>query len=256
MRLQINQKATVVFIFLLICSIFIESKNNSEAKLNAEEKVNKRVGSLIKVKPEYEERYIILHKHTFPGVLERIRKSNIRNYSIFLLEGILFSYYEYVGSNYEADMKAIADPTTKDWWKLTDPMQEPLPNRKEGEWWAEMEQLLCLEKKIKGSSDAQRIAITAEVIPGKEEELKKLCKNFPADLESETNKKNFQNANMFCKDGKIYYYYEYAGNDFRKSIGEISNIKIFKNFQDDMNKLLVPKANGYWELMREVFHTN
>ncbi len=75
-------------------------------------------------------------------------------------------------------------------------------------------------------------------------------------MEAATNKKDFQNANMFYKDGKIYYYYEYAGNDFRKSMGEISRNEVFKNFQDEMNKLLVPKKNGYWELMQEVFHTN
>ncbi len=51
------------------------------------EKVNMRIGSFIKVRPEYEKRYIILHKHVFPGVLSRIRKSNIRNYSIFLSNG-------------------------------------------------------------------------------------------------------------------------------------------------------------------------
>jgi len=45
------------------------------------------------------ERYIILHQHVFTGVLDRIRKSNIRNYSIYQRDEILFSYYEYVGSN-------------------------------------------------------------------------------------------------------------------------------------------------------------
>ncbi len=251
--LQIQKKSLFILIFIL-SAILINAGKKSLPQ--PEEKVMKRLGSLIRVNPEYEERYIILHRHTFPGVLERIRKSNIRNYSIFLLDGILFSYYEYVGNEYDSDMKAIADSVTRDWWKLTDPMQDPLPTRKEGEWWAEMEQLLCLDKKVKESSVAQRIAVTAEVIPGKEEELKKLCKNFPADLEAATNKKDFQNANMFYKDGKIYYYYEYAGNDFRKSMGEISRNEVFKNFQDEMNKLLVPKKNGYWELMQEVFHTN
>jgi hypothetical protein len=61
-----------------------------------------RYGSLIKLKPEYEERYIILHRHTFPAVLKRIYDSHIRNFSIFLLESMLFSYFEYIGTNYFA----------------------------------------------------------------------------------------------------------------------------------------------------------
>jgi L-rhamnose mutarotase len=32
-----------------------------------------------------------------------------------------------------------ADPETQRWWAITNPMQEPLPTRAEGEWWAEME---------------------------------------------------------------------------------------------------------------------
>ncbi len=188
--LQIQKKSAIIFIFIIFALMISAEKNSYTANQEAE-KISKRVGSLIKVKPEYEERYIILHRHTFPGVLDRIRKSNIRNYSIFLLNGILFSYYEYVGNDYDADMKAIADTVTRDWWKLTDPMQEPLPSRKEGEWWTEMQQLICLDKKAKESSSAQRIAITAEVIPGKEGKLKELCKNFPTELESETNKEGF-----------------------------------------------------------------
>ena len=59
-----------------------------------------------------------------------IRKCNIRNYSIYYKDGFLFSYYEYMGSDHDADMKLMAaDPKTQEWWKLTDPCQEPLPTR-------------------------------------------------------------------------------------------------------------------------------
>ena len=81
------------FLFLLSVIILSGCIKQSDTKIMNEknEKITKRVGSLIKVHPEFEERYIILHKHTFPGVLESIKRSNIRNYSIFLLDGVLFS---------------------------------------------------------------------------------------------------------------------------------------------------------------------
>lgn len=232
------------------------AQDNPTVKIMKQEKVTKRLGSLIKVKPEFEERYIILHKYTFPGVLERIRKSNIRNYSIFLLDGLLFSYYEYIGSNYDADMKAIADPTTKDWWKLTDPMQDPLPTRKEGEWWAEMEQWFCYDKLIKPSSQAQRISLVAEIIPGKEEEVKNLFLNFPDEVREATNLESFQNNNIYFKDNKLYFYYEYVGNDIRNSFTRLSQYEKYRNFQAELNNLLLPKGTGNWELMKEVFHTD
>jgi len=95
------------------------------------------LGSLIGLKKEYEERYIAIHNHTFPEVLDRIHRSNICDYSIFLQDGILFSHMIYDGVDFEADMQAIGnDSVTQEWWKLTDPMQYPLEFRKENEWWA------------------------------------------------------------------------------------------------------------------------
>lgn len=46
------------------------------------------------------------------------------------------SYFEYVGIDYEGDMKAMGDdPKTQEWWSLTIPMQAPMEDRAEGEWW-------------------------------------------------------------------------------------------------------------------------
>ena len=61
----------------------VESQSYFRVKMESE-KVTKRVGSLIKLRPEFEEQYIKLHRQVFPKVLDRIMKSNIRNYSIFL----------------------------------------------------------------------------------------------------------------------------------------------------------------------------
>ena len=97
------------------------------------------LGNLIGLKNEFEDQYITLHKHTFPEVLERIQQSKISDYTIFLNNGILFSHMVYCGNNYETDMKAMGtDKSTQEWWKLTDPMQKPLDDRKNDEWWAKI----------------------------------------------------------------------------------------------------------------------
>jgi len=102
----------------------------------------RRYGSLIKVKPEKLEEYKDLHADVWPEVLKMIRVCNIRNYSIYYKDGFLFSYFEYIGEDYDRDMQKMAvDPVTQDWWKLTDPCQEPLETRKPGEQWASMEEL-------------------------------------------------------------------------------------------------------------------
>ncbi len=102
----------------------------------------KRYGMVIRVRPELEDAYVHLHANTWPEVLRKISDCNMRNYTIFMRDGFLFAYYEYVGDDYEADMaKMAADPVTQAWWKLTDPCQEPVESAAKGERWAEMEEV-------------------------------------------------------------------------------------------------------------------
>ncbi|MFC1694095.1 L-rhamnose mutarotase [Candidatus Latescibacterota bacterium] len=106
-----------------------------------------RFGSVIGIKPEMIEKYKRLHSKPWPGVINMIHDCNIRNYSIYLKEiehgkYYLFSYFEYIGTDFEADMaKMAADPVTQEWWKETDPCQIPVPIRGEGEFWASMEKV-------------------------------------------------------------------------------------------------------------------
>lgn len=220
------------------------------------DKITKRIGGLIKVKPEFEERYIILHKYTFPGVLESIRKSNIRNFTIFLLDGILFSHYEYIGTDYNSDMELIGDAVTKDWWKLTDPMQEPLETRMPGEWWASMELLLKSENIIKPSSYAQRFGFVSEILPLKEDEVKTLFLNYPEEMHQIANNEDFQNHTIYLKDSKLYLYFEYNGSDFRKSQHALWENETYSNFRNSLTNYLVPKGDSAWLNMLEVFHTD
>ena len=100
-----------------------------------------RIGMVIGVKPEKIEEYKRLHAAVWPEVLAMISACNIRNYSIFLKEpeNLLFSFFEYHGTDYEADMaKMAADPKTQEWWAVCMPCQSPLDTRKVGEWWASM----------------------------------------------------------------------------------------------------------------------
>ena len=103
-----------------------------------------RYGSVIELKEEKLPEYMELHAAVWPEVYERIHASNMRNFTIFHRQfpdgkHYLFMYYEYVGVNHAEDMKRIADdPKTQEWWKLTDPCQEPFSNRAEGEQWASM----------------------------------------------------------------------------------------------------------------------
>jgi L-rhamnose mutarotase len=103
---------------------------------------------VIGIAPAHIAEYKRLHANAWPGVLERIRRSKVENYSIFLREpeNLLFGYWEYHGSDFAADMAAIADdPETQRWWQLCGPCQRPFETRANGEHWASMEQVFHLD---------------------------------------------------------------------------------------------------------------
>jgi L-rhamnose mutarotase len=102
---------------------------------------------VIGLRPEKIAEYQKLHAAAWPDVLRMIQQCHIRNYSIYLRQlddgsHYLFSYFEYTGGNFEADMaKMAADPTTQKWWAVCMPCQKPLEHRAPGEWWAGMDEV-------------------------------------------------------------------------------------------------------------------
>ncbi|MBI1671170.1 L-rhamnose mutarotase [Brucella abortus] len=103
-----------------------------------------RMGMVIGLNPEKVAKYKALHAQVWPEILALISECNITNYSIFLKEreNLLFGYWEYVGSDFAADMRKMAEsPKNQEWWSVCMPCQKPLETRKEGEWWAMMEEV-------------------------------------------------------------------------------------------------------------------
>jgi len=91
-----------------------------------------RYGMVTGIKPEKLDHYKQLHANPWPQVIKKLADCNIQNYSIYLQKieqrYWLFSYFEYTGNNFDADMqKMAADTTTQRWWRETDPCQLPLP---------------------------------------------------------------------------------------------------------------------------------
>ena len=111
----------------------------------------KRYGSVIGLRPDKVEEYKKLHATVWLDVLKMIKQCHIQNYSIYLRQledgrHYVFSYFEYTGTDFVADMaKMAADPTTQRWWAVCKPCQQPLENRAADEWWANMEEVFHLD---------------------------------------------------------------------------------------------------------------
>ncbi|KAL2160717.1 hypothetical protein VTH06DRAFT_914 [Thermothelomyces fergusii] len=110
----------------------------------------RRFAQIVKLKPEYVDKYKEIHAAVWPEVLDQIKDCNIQDYSIFhdADSGVLFASFKYVGTDYAADMERMrANPKVREWWRMTDEMQESLvPGAKDSEsgepsWWKPVEEV-------------------------------------------------------------------------------------------------------------------
>lgn len=110
-----------------------------------------RYGSVVRLKDDKIDEYKRLHATVWPEVSRMIKECHIGNYSIYLRRlddgcHYLFSYFEYTGADFAADMaKMAADPATQRWWDCCKPCHVLLADRREGEWWAGMEEVFHLD---------------------------------------------------------------------------------------------------------------
>lgn len=196
-------------------------------------------GSIIGLKKEFEERYIALHNHTFPEVLDRIRLSNITDYSIFLHNSLLFSHMLYSGKDFDADMQAMGtDSATREWWKLTDPMQEPLASRKENEWWASLHLWFDSGMLAEAKEAPQRHAIA---IPAAADLPLLAEKEHFGDISFWGTTYNLLCLRIFRNGSDVFAYFETYGNT------DVSMLI------ETIGRVVNPEAKA--EKMQEVFHT-
>ena len=79
----------------------------------------KRIGLVTKLKPEMADEYFSLHNEIWPKVVKNAHDANIRNYTIFRKGLYLLSYFEYIGNNYEEDMKIKNSKSETIKWQQT-----------------------------------------------------------------------------------------------------------------------------------------
>lgn len=85
----------------------------------------KRIATISKLKPGTAQAYIDLHANVWPGVVEAGHNANMQNFSIYRFGDYLFSYYEYTGEDFQADMaKKAALQVSQDWQKATGEYRE------------------------------------------------------------------------------------------------------------------------------------
>jgi L-rhamnose mutarotase len=230
-----------------------------------------RQGAVIGIPSEHIPEYKRLHAQTWPGVVQTIREANIRNYSIYLGEVApdqyyLFAYSEYVGRNYKADAARIAkDKTMQEWWTHTDPLQQPLPTGKEGEWWAQWQEVFhhggppYMESDIR-SRHGSIIGIPEESILTYTQMHATVWPGVLAAIE----KAKIRNYSIYLGqiapgEYLLFSYFEYIGNDFDADMEQMADkvTRVWWTYTDPLQSRLPGTPEGkQWKHTEEVFHTD
>jgi len=101
---------------------------------------------LIKNDADVIERYKRYHREAWPEVIARLKEIGIIEMKIFLIGRRLFMYMEAVdGFDPDRDFPKLNElPRYREWDVLMSSMQERVPEAREGEWWAAMEEVFDL----------------------------------------------------------------------------------------------------------------
>lgn len=235
-----------------------------------------RVGTITGLRPEKAETYRALHAKPWPEVLRQLKRSNIRNYSIYLKEidgrPVLFSFFEHRGRDFAADCaRMAADPDTQRWWKETDPCQAPFPRAAaKKQIWDDMEEVFFDPGAVdRPARSVRRLAAVTGLKTDKEALYRTLHATTWPGVLRQTKDSNIRSFSIFLKDlgDKLYlfYYLEYIGDDLdadMKAMAENPVIRRWWKLTDDC-QIPLPDApvdaagkKGPWTPMDEVFHAD
>ena len=105
----------------------------------------KRIGFVIKVKPERIEEYKVHHKQVWPDMLEALRRTGWHNYSLFMREdGLLFGYFETPESLQAAQAGMALEEVNHRWQEFMAPYFEGLGGAHADESFVELEEVFHL----------------------------------------------------------------------------------------------------------------
>ena len=103
-------------------------------------------GQLGRLKADKIAEYEALHGAPWPEVIQTIYDCNLRNYSIFRHDDLVFACFEYVGEDYEADMaKMDADPATQRWADVICPLLRFIDDGVESSDWTALTEVYHLD---------------------------------------------------------------------------------------------------------------
>lgn len=106
----------------------------------------KRIGFMLKVRPEMLEAYKQHHQHVWPEMLQALRETGWHNYSLFVRnDGMLFGYFETPESLQAAQAGMALREINTRWQEFMAPYFESPNNARPDEMFVELSEIFHLD---------------------------------------------------------------------------------------------------------------
>ena len=106
----------------------------------------KRIGFILKVKPDKLDAYKEHHQKVWPEMLEALSKAGWHNYSLFMRDdGLLFGYFETPHSLQEAQAAMARTEVNARWQTMMSPYFEIPPGAHPDQMFVELEEVFHLD---------------------------------------------------------------------------------------------------------------
>lgn len=224
------------------------------------------------MKAEKIEKYTYHHQNPYPEIMNDLRYSDTRNYSIWLSGTELYNYMEeipgsglkdegiFARSAEELEKNRLADAD----WRIQ--VRPCFLYHDQALYYDDITEILHVEGKrdfggydIAGngkSGVSQRKVYRFDLSADKIESFCEFVKTCPAEIDALLSASQLGNVSVSLRENEVYLYYEYCGNQYEADVENFINQPLIKQMKEQVETYIKPGCNNtlYTEYT-QIFHS-
>jgi L-rhamnose mutarotase len=205
------------------------------------------------VKAGMEQRYREEHRHVWPDVLAGITRYGIRNYSIYMMDRALFSFFE-VEDLDKAMAMAAGDPVNQRWQEHMAPVMDIASGIKDGST-SYLDEVFHSSGYQGTMSTVQRVATFMQVREGMEERYREEHRHVWPEILQQIEDARIRKYSIFMRGRELYSYFEVE--DLDRAMTMLAADPVNQRWQVRMAPLMDVGSgvrDGSTAYLEEVFH--
>lgn len=241
-----SYKYDIIYLRLLI----VLTNNLLKQELKMERKISRSY-----LKPEKTEKYVWFHMNPYPEIMENIRLSDTRNYTIWEYKSQLFNYKEEIQNSGASkdDAKFSLDERKKANLYWIENVRPCFLYHDQEMYEDELTEILHIDgdkdKKTANKRKVYRFLLKQD----KAENYRLMIENDAEKLSEILTSYNIGNLSLSGKDNEVYIYYEYYGEQYEKDIKDLLNNSFISKMKEEAEACMTKNNETYYTEYRQIF---